>query len=178
MNKLILGLASLLFLQNGLASESETILLISKTMNEKNILHYKVDFEPSKCEFTEEGIKAVWKMNEEDGRWKPLTDSMKMIRKPLMPKIISKSSDEIVFETPSMEELKELNILDEGRVSIRISPGVNQVCEIQTLALIDSEVIDVDRLHSKVSMFGSVKWVQVLGRDLDGKKYTKKFKNK
>ena len=117
-------------------------------------------------------------MGEEKGQWKPLKDSMKMIRKPLTPKILSKAADEMTFMTPSMEELKEKGVIDEGHVSIRISPGINQTCDIQTLALVEGEFVNVSTLHSKVSIFGSVKWVEVQGQNLDGEKVRKKFTTK
>lgn len=154
----------------------ETVLEVSKTINEKNVLHYQVEYDESACEFTS-SLAANWKMDEEDGRWKSLSDSMAMIRGPLTPKIISKTSDEIVFETTSMEELQDKNLIDEARVSVRISPSTSQTCEIQTLALVGGQLIDVDRLHSKVTMFGNVKWVQVIGKTLEGQVFNKKFKN-
>jgi hypothetical protein len=177
MKKLMMGLSTLMFTLSLNAAETESVLLISKTKNEKNVLHYKVSFEPSKCEFTG-GLKALWKMDEDDGSWKPLSESMSFIKEPLSPKVISNTSDEIVFETPSMKDLNEMNILDEGRVAIRISPGTNQICEFQTLALVNSEYVDVKRLHSNITMFGSVKWVEIHGETLDGEKYKKRFKNK
>ncbi|WP_127716788.1 hypothetical protein [Halobacteriovorax sp. HLS] len=178
MKKLIFMLSAYLFVgQFACATELETILKVSKTINEKNILHYKVSFEPSRCELSGE-LVAEWKMDEDEGQWKSLNESMKMIRKPLTAEIISSSSDEIVFSTPSMEDLKSRGVLDESRVSIRISPGANQTCDIQTLAMVEGELVEVSRLHSKVSMFGSVKWVEVHGLTLDGEKIRKRFSNK
>lgn len=176
MKKTTLTLALLLTSLIAQAKVTETVLEISKTIHSKNVLHYQVDVDESSCLFTS-GLVANWKMDEEDGRWKSLNDSMGMIKAPLTPKIVSRHKDEIVFETPSMHDLVKKGLIDEAQVSVRISKGRGAKCEIQTLGMIHGQMINVERLHSKVTFFGNVKWVEVIGTTLDGRKFDKKFKN-
>ena len=158
------------------ASVTRTILEISKTIHSKNVLHYQVQVDKSSCHFLS-GISANWKMDEEDGRWKPLSESMRMIKKPLTPKIISQRSDEIIFETHSMNDLVRKSLIDEAQVRVRILKGKNDKCETQTIGLIHGQMVNVERLHSKVTFWGKIKWLEVIGTTLDGKKYDKKFEN-
>ena len=145
-------------------------------MNSKNVLHYKVKYDAETCELKSD-IYAEWKMDEEDGRWKPLTDSMGMIRKPLEPKMVAKTAYEAEFVTDSMSDFQKKKILSDDRVRVQIEQGENSSCILKNEVNVQGDLLNIERIHSKVTMFGNVKWVQILGEDSAGKRYDKKFKD-
>lgn len=176
MREKITTLPLLLLLSCPLFASEATILRVSKTINSKNVLHYKVQYDAETCELKSD-IYAEWKMDEEDGRWKPLTDSMGMIRKPLEPKMVGKTAYEAEFVTDSMTEFQQKKILTSDRVRVQIEQGENSNCIVKNEVDVQGVLLNLERIHSKVTMFGNVKWVQILGTDSAGKAYDKKFQD-
>lgn len=144
-----------------------TILKVSKTVNPKNVLHYKVKYDANTCELTS-GVYGEWKMDEEDGHWKPLSESMNMIRKPLEPKMRTQNNYEAEFVTESMADFQDKKILATDRVRVKIEEQDGK-CILNNEVDLRGSTIQVDQLHSKITMFGNVKWVQIIGKSQDGK---------
>lgn len=174
--KLLLTPLVLLLSTSIFAAKEATILKVSKTMNSKNVLHYKVNYDEETCELTSD-VFAQWKMDEEDGRWKPLEESMGMIKGPLLPKILSKSVYEVEFVTDSMKEFQDKKILSNDLVRVNIESADNG-CKLSNEVDVKGRTLSVEQLHTKVTMFGNVKWVQIIGRDSDGKKVNLGFDDK
>ena len=174
--KLLLTPLILLLTTPIFASEVATVLKVSKTMNTKNVLHYKVKYDKETCELESE-VYAEWKMDEEDGRWKPLEESMSMIKGPLLPKILGKTAYEVEFVTDSMKEFQEKKILSNDLVRVNIESADNG-CKIQNEVDVKGRTLSVEQLHSRVTIFGNVKWVQIIGTDANGAKVNLGFDDK
>ena len=156
-----------------MASEA-TILKVSKTINSKNVLHYKVKFDEKTCELNGD-IFADWKMDEEDGRWKSLDESSSFIKGPLQPESMTVSGSEVIFTTESMGEFSKKKIIDQEQVVVRSDFDKNGTCKITNEIMIKGNSYHVSQLHSKVTIFGSVKWVEITAEDERGKKVKMKF---
>lgn len=143
-----------------------TILKVSKTVNPKNVLHYKVKYDESTCELTS-AVYAEWKMDEEDGRWKPLSESMSMIRKPLEPKVKVQNHYEVEFATDSMTDFQDKKILSKDRVRVSIESAEDK-CVLKNEVDLRGSTIQINQLHSKLTMFGNLRWVQIIGENKDG----------
>lgn len=176
MREKIITLPLILLLTSPLLASEATILRVSKTINSKNVLHYKVKYDAETCELKSD-IYAEWKMDEEDGSWKPLTESMGMIRKPLEPKMVAKTAYEAEFVTDSMTDFQKKKILMSDRVRVQIEQGQDSNCVLKNEVDVQGNLLNLERIHSKVTIFGNVKWVQILGVDSSGSKYDKKFKD-
>ncbi|MCR9204676.1 MAG: hypothetical protein NXH75_08875 [Halobacteriovoraceae bacterium] len=176
MREKIITLPLILLLTSPLLASEATILRVSKTINSKNVLHYKVKFDAETCEL-KSNVYAEWKMDEEDGRWKPLTDSMGMIRAPLEPKMVAKTAYEAEFVTDSMTDFRDKKILTSDRVRVQIEQGGDSSCVLKNEVDVQGSLLNIEKIHSKVTIFGNVKWVQIMGVDSTGSKYDKKFKD-
>lgn len=169
MKKLTLTLAVLLSVNSFASTKEESILKVSKTMNSKNILHYKVKYDSNTCEL-KGNVYAEWKMDEEDGQWKPLSESMGMIKRPLEPKPRAKTNYEIEFITDSMSDFQKKKILSADKVRVIIDQTDEGKCTLKNEIEVQNEVINVSQIHSDVSLFGNVKWVQIIGHKENGHK--------
>ncbi len=157
-----------------LMAAEATILKVSKTINSKNVLHYKVQYDEQTCEITGK-VFADWKMDEEDGRWKSLEESSSMIKKPLRPQSTLLSGSELIFTTESMGEFSKKKIIDQEQVVVRTDRNKSGSCQLTNEIMIRGKRYNVTQLHSKVTMFGNVKWVEVTAQDENGKTTTMKF---
>lgn len=177
MKKIIIApllIAGLMPIYSSLAKEA-TILRVSKTLNSKNVLHYKVNYDEKTCEING-NVYADWKMDEEDGRWKSLKKSAGFIEKPLRPHSTIVSGSELIFETESMEELAQKRIIDQEQILVKTTLDEDGTCRISNEISIKGKTYHVTRLHSKVTFFGSVKWVEISGVDESGKQVKMRFK--
>lgn len=166
----------LLLLSSPLLATETTILRVSKTINSKNVLHYKVQYNAETCEL-ESGVYAEWKMDEEDGRWKPLSESMGMIKGPLEPHMKGQNLYEAEFMTESMGDFQKKKILMSDRVRVLIEQNSQGQCDVKNEVNVQGRVLNLEKIHSKVTMFGNVKWVELSGTDSQGQKYEKRFKD-
>jgi hypothetical protein len=166
----------LLFSISTFASSEATILKVSKTINSKNILHYKVKYDPDTCEIRSD-IYAEWKMDEDDGKWKSLQDSMDMIREPLEPVIRTRNNYEVEFITESMKDFQKKKILSTEKVRVTIETKDDGLCTLKNQIEVQGVTLNVSRIHSKVTIFGNVKWVQIIGQDQDGEPYNRTFQD-
>ena len=164
---------SLLPFTSLMASEA-TILKVSKTINSKNVLHYKVEYDERTCEIRSD-VFADWKMGEEDGRWKPLSESAGFIEKPLRPHSSILSGSEVIFVTESMNEFASKKIIDHEQVTVRAERDESGNCSLTNEIIIKGRRFNVTQLHSKVTIFGSVKWVEVYAEDESGKQVKMKL---
>lgn len=174
--KLLLTPLILLLTTPLLAAEEATVLKVSKTMNTKNVLHYKVKYDKETCELTSP-VYAEWKMDEEDGRWKPLEESMGMIKGPLLPKNLGNTVYEAEFVTESMKEFQEKKILSSDLVRVNIE-STDSGCKLANQVEVKGETLSVEQLHTRVTMFGNVKWVQIIGTNQAGEKVNLGFDDK
>lgn len=166
--KLLLTPLILLLTTPVLATNEATVLKVSKTVNQKNVLHYKVKYDQETCELTSP-VYAECKMDEEDGRWKPLEESMSMIKGPLLPKNLGQTPYEAEFVTDSMKEFQEKKILSNELVRVNIESAENG-CSLSNEVMLRGRTLSVEQLHTRVTMFGNVRWVQIIGKDQKGKK--------
>ncbi len=175
MKKLILSslFLSLLPVTSLMAAEA-TILKVSKTINSKNVLHYKVQYDERTCEISGD-VYADWKMDEEDGRWKSLDESSSFIKAPLDPQSTIVSGSEIIFTTESMNEFSKKKIIDQEQIIVRTDLEKNGKCHISNEILIQGRRYNVTQLHSKVTVFGNVKWVEITAIDESGRQSKMKF---
>lgn len=175
MKKLILTplFLSLLPITSLMASEA-TILKVSKTINSKNVLHYKVKYDEATCEIKSH-VFADWKMDEEDGRWKSLEESSGFIKGPLKPHSTIVSGSELFFTTESMDEFSKKKIIDQEKVVVRTDRDANGACKLSNQIRIKGKSYNVTQLHSKVTVFGNVKWVEITAQDNSGKSIKLKF---
>jgi hypothetical protein len=157
------------------STEEASVLKVSKNINEGNVLHYKVEYDSSRCEFTSE-IFAEWKMDEEDGRWKSLSDSAGMIRRPLEPSTAIVSDNEVSFETESMGEFRKKKILSSSKVEVFIEPSVAG-CEISTEAIVKGQRMQLDEIKSHLNWTRTnVKKVTIVGEDENGRRVQRDYK--
>lgn len=165
-----------LLLSLSAAAKQTTVLEVSKTINSKNVLHYKVNYDEATCEL-KSNVFADWKMDEEDGRWKSLDESPGMIRRPLEPTTSKLSAHELVFVTSSMDDFAQKGYLDQKQVVVRIEEDSKGDCVVKNEISIGGKDYDVHRIHSKVTLFGNVKWVEVTAQNDQNKSVTFKLKN-
>jgi hypothetical protein len=168
MKKQILPLFIFALFNTSSFAGSATILKVSKTINEKNVLHYKVRYDDATCEIKGD-VYADWKMDEEDGQWKSLDESPGFIRGPLEPKSTAVSSSEVIFVTESMDEFSKKGILDSRQVTVSVDRNKSGACQVRNEVLVRGELYNLKRLHSKVTMFGNVRWVEFHGEDSSGR---------
>jgi|GEM_PF-2521437 len=152
-----------------------TVMKVSKNKNEKNVLHYKVQYDKSSCEFTS-GVYAEWKMDEEEGQWKPLSESMNLIKKPLWPNSLQVSGTELQFVTPAMEDFQQKKILSSSDIRLKVEFGTENGCSISNETEVRGQIINVIELKSNLGFLGGVNSVIVRGRTLDGRWYEETFK--
>jgi lipopolysaccharide assembly outer membrane protein LptD (OstA) len=143
-----------------------TILKVSKTVNPKNVLHYKVKYDADTCELSS-GVYGEWKMDEEDGHWKPLSESMSMIRAPLEPKMRTQTVYEAEFVTDSMSDFQNKKILATDRIRVKIEDKEGK-CVISNEVDLRGQTVQVNQLHSKLTMLGNVRWVQIISEKPNG----------
>lgn len=152
-----------------------TVMKVSKNKNEKNVLHYKIQYDKSICEFTSD-VYAEWKMDEEDGRWKPLSESMNLIKKPLWPNSLQVSGTEVQFVTPAMEDFQQKKILSSSDIRLKVEFNSDNGCSISNETAVRGQIINVTELISNLGFLGGVNSVTVRGRTLDNKRYEETFK--
>jgi hypothetical protein len=175
MKKLSLTLAALVSLTTFASIDEATVLKVSKNVNEGNVLHYKIEFDSTRCEFTSD-IYAEWKMDEEDGRWKSLSESIGMIRAPLEPSTSIVSENEINFETESMTEFRNKKILSSSRVEVFIEPDAHG-CHISTEAIVKGRRMQLNEIKSHLNWTRtSVKKITILGEDENGRRIQRDYK--
>lgn len=176
MKKSILALTVLFVSFNTFALSEMTVLKVSKTINPKNVLHYKIKYDKDTCEL-KSNIFAEWKMDEEDGRWKSLNDSAGMIKAPLNPKTTSLDFYEADFETDSMADFQEKGILSSANVKVISGQEKSGSCNIHNQIILNGQPVQIDQLHSKVNFIGSVKWIELTGVDVNGRPFKKHINN-
>jgi hypothetical protein len=165
-------LISTLFLTLNTQAATKTVFRVYKSIKAKNVLHYKVDIDASKCTFTS-GVYAEWKMDEEDGRWKPLAESSGMIKKPLWPNNSTLKNQEINFDTEAIENFQEKGVVQSSNVGLFIEKQNNGRCLIKNLVLVDNKDINLSYLHVK-TFLGSISKVTIKGEGfIDKKEFNK-----
>ena len=150
-----------------------TVFRIFKNINSKNVLYYKVDYNERNCTFTSD-VYADWKMDAEDGRWKSLSKSSKKIKEPLWPRTRRDSNKSLSFDTNGINDFQQQKVIDSDEIKVFIERNKNKKCSIKNLVLVDGKNINVSYLYTKVTFWGSITDVSVVGKGFDDNKEFKK----
>lgn len=150
-----------------------TIFRIFKNINSKNVLFYKVNYDKKNCTFTSD-VYADWKMDAEDGRWKPLSKSSKKIKEPLWPRTSRDTKQALSFETNAINDFQQEDVIDSSDIKVFIDKQKDGKCLIRNLVLIDKKDINVSYLYTKMTFWGSITDVSVVGKGFDNNKEFKK----
>jgi hypothetical protein len=174
MNKsLLLGLFLASFLGTAWG-KTANIVKISKSKNPRNVLYYQVEYNEEDCTITS-NVDANWYMGEDKSPyWKPLSDSLGFIRKPLTPKSSDKQETSIKFTTGAISDLADNGVLADKKVLVSISKAFRGGCDISNEVVIEGETINVSEIYSKIGLIG-VKWIEIRGTTRAGEKFTKKY---
>jgi hypothetical protein len=166
---------SLTFLMGSAWAKTANIVKITKSKNKKNVLYYQINYDEKDCTFTSK-VSANWYMGEKKKPyWKPLSKSMGMIKKPLMPKSSSKKDTSIKFTTKAITGLAKDGIIADKDVLVSISKAPGGGCEVSNEIVIEGKTLKVSEIYSKVGIF-SVKWIKIRGTTRSGEKFDKKYK--
>jgi hypothetical protein len=145
-------------------SFAQDIFIIKKSLNPKNILHFKANTQ--NCKLGTPAVSAYWVMGEEESQIEGLTSKEKPY---FQPKISYANSTEADFSIGAMEEMG-CKIPDQT-IKVRM-----ENCRAKAYLEIDGREVQLTDINVSVNLFMSVSQMTISGQDPNGSKVTKKIK--
>jgi hypothetical protein len=159
-----LNLLSFIVLLFSISSFAQDIFVIKKSLNPKNVLHFKANI--NNCKLTSPAISAYWVMGEENAQVESLTNKEKPY---FQPKISYSNSTEVDFSIGAMEEMG-CKIPDQT-IKVRL-----ENCRPKAFLEIDGSEIQLTDINVSVNLFMSVSQMTINGVAPNGSKISKKIK--
>ena len=148
-----------------LSSYAQDVFVIKKSMNPKNILHFKANVE--NCKLKSPSVSSYWIMGEDNGEVEALSSKEKSYFHP----IISYSNDsEPDFSIGAMEKMGS-KIPDQS-IRIRL-----ENCKPKAFLEISGHEVVINEIFVDVNMFMSVNYMTISGIAPNGQKISKRIAN-
>ncbi len=159
-----MNLLSFIVLLFSVSSFAQDIFVIKKSLNPKNVLHFKVNV--NNCKLSSPAISPYWVMGEENGQTEGLTSKEKPY---FQPKISYSNSSEADFSIGAMEEMG-CKIPDQT-IKVRL-----ENCKPKAYLDIDGSEVQLTDINVSVNLFMSVSQMTINGVAPNGSKVSKKIK--
>jgi hypothetical protein len=157
-------LISSLFLMSA-AAMAQDMFIIQKSMNPKNVLHFKANVEA--CKLKSPAVTAYWVMGEEDGHTEGLTSQEKPY---FQPKISYAKETESDFSLGAMEKMGSK--IPDKSIRVRL-----ENCKPKAFIELNGGEVQLTNINVSVNMFMSVKSMTISGIAQDGSKVSHKIDN-
>lgn len=143
---------------------SKDIFLMTKSIREKNIIHY--DIKVKDCRLMNKSLTAFWILGEKQGQVQQLKpDEVTQFA----PKIVSEHGDGLEFTLPAFEELQ--SEITENPIRVKLVG-----CQPKAFVKIDGESIELQEIYAKISILKrGVKYLLIKGKRADGSKFSYKI---
>jgi hypothetical protein len=143
-------------------SFAKDVFVMSKSIREKNMIHY--DVKVTNCKLSESSLTAFWLLGEKDG-----TPRQELTPKEVpdyRPKIVHSNDQEIEFVLGAFDKIE--NEITDHPISIKL---VN--CEPRAYVRLNGEDIQMTRVHATISLLKmGVKYLTVTGKKADGSDFS------
>ncbi len=159
------SLFALALLITSLSSFAQDIFVIKKSMNPKNVLHYKVNVD--NCKLKAPAISAYWIMGEEGGGQEVLSSKEKSY---FQPKISYSNSSEADFSIGAMEEMGSK--IPDKSIRVRL-----ENCKPKAFLEVNGTEVELKDIFVSVNFIMSVNYMNISGISPNGAKITKKIQN-
>jgi hypothetical protein len=144
---------------------AQDVFVIKKSMNPKNVLHYKVNIKD--CKIQSPAITPYWTMGEDDGHVEALTSKEKSY---FAPKNVYEKSSDADFSFGALEKMGD-KISDQS-ISIRL-----ENCKPKAFMEMNGREIQLTEIYVSVSMLMSVKYMEITGLTSNGARLKTKINN-
>ena len=142
---------------------AQDLFIIKKSMNPKNVLHFKANI--NNCKLSSPAVGPYWVMGEERGQIEGLTSKEKPY---FQPKISYSSSTEADFSIGAMEEMGSK--IPDQTIKVRL-----ENCRPKAYLEIDGREIQLTDINVSVTFLMSVREMVISGVSASGAKVSKKI---
>ena len=157
-------LTSALFLLS-ISASAQDVFIIKKSMNPKNVLHYKVNVKD--CKIQTSPVTPYWTMGESDGHEEGLSSKEKSY---FAPKNVYQKSTDADFSFGALEKMGK-KIPDQS-IQIRL-----ENCQPKAFMEINGREIQLTEIYVSLTMLMSVKYMEISGLTSSGVKLKTKINN-
>jgi hypothetical protein len=161
MNMKALLISSLLMLSA--TALAQDLFVIKKSMNPKNVLHYKAVVEGCKLKT----VSAYWIMGEDDGHLEGLTSKETSY---FQPKISYAKETEADFSIGAMEKMGSK--IPDKSIRVRL-----ENCKPKAFLELNGQEIQLTQIDVSVNLFMSVKYMTITGQAPNGEKISHQIEN-
>lgn len=157
-------LISSLFLLSATAF-AQDIFLVKKSMNPKNVLHFKA--EVVGCKLKTPAVSAYWIMGEQDGHVEGLTSKEQPY---FSPKITYAKETEADFSIGAMEKMGSQ--IPDKSIRVRL-----ENCKPKAFLDFEGQEIQLTEIYVSVNLFMSVKYMTISGLAPNGQRVSHRIDN-
>ena len=155
--------AALFFLS--ISAFAQDVFVIKKSMNPKNVLHYKANLKD--CKLLSPSVTPYWRMGEGDGHEEGLSSKEKSY---FAPKNVYEKSTDADFSFGALEKMGD-KISDQS-ITIRL-----ENCKPKAFMDMNGREIQLTEIYVNVTMLMSVKYMEISGITSSGVKLKTKINN-
>lgn len=141
------------------SAHAQDIFRVKKSINPKNVLHYKAQTE--NCRFKKNAVSAYWIMGEEDNQIEDLTATERPVYLPKLSYVKEKEAD---FSIGAMDRMGNRLVARTIRVAL-------ENCQPRAYLEIEGQEILLKEIDVKLSGIMSVKSMTIAGKRPDGSDY-------
>jgi hypothetical protein len=142
------------------SSFAQELFVMKKSLNPRNVLHFKANVE--NCKFKHPAITNYWVMGETDGHIEGLAENEKAY---FQPKVTYQKEKELDFTMGAIERMGSK--LEDNSIRVRL---VN--CKPKAYIDIKHQELQLTELYVSVNLFMSVKYMNITGIAPNGSKIT------
>ena len=163
MNMKALLISSLLILSA--TALAQDIFVIKKSMNPKNVLHFKA--EVTACKLKAPAVSSYWVMGEDDGHIEGLLSKELPY---FAPKISYTKETEADFSIGAMEKMGSK--IPDKSIRVRLED-----CKAKAFINLNGQEIQINEIYVSVNLFMSVKYMTIAGIAPNGEKVSHRIEN-
>lgn len=152
-------------LLTSLSTFAQDMFVIKKSMNPKNVLHYKANIKG--CKLQSPAVTPYWTMGEDDGHVEALTSKEKPY---FAPKNVYEKSTDADFSFGAIEKMGS-KIPDQS-IQIRL-----ENCVPKAFMELNGREVQITEIFVSVNMLMSVKYMTIMGLTSSGTKLTTRIDN-
>lgn len=143
---------------------AKSILVITKSIREKNVIHY--DVKVKDCQLTNRPISAYWILGEQQGQIQQLkTDEIPKFA----PQIVRQDIDELQFTLGAFNEVD--NEIVNNPILVKLVG-----CEAKAFIKVKGQEIELKEIHAQISILRmGVKYLLLKGKKANGDAFTYKI---
>jgi hypothetical protein len=144
---------------------AQDLFVIKKSMNPKNVLHFKAAVES--CKLKNPGVTAYWIMGEKDGHQEGLLSNELPY---FAPKISYSKETEADFSIGAMEKMGSK--IPDKSIRVRLED-----CKPKAFIELNGQEIQLTEIYVSVNLFMSVKYMTIAGIAPNGEKVSHRIEN-